>query len=55
VRHKAHDEIKAQLKSGDITEDDYKRMQESLQRFTDKYVKEIDALAASKEKEIMEV
>ncbi len=55
VRHKAHDELRGQLKSSEITEDDSKRMQESLQRMTDKYVKEIDALAAAKEKEIMEV
>ncbi len=55
VRHKAHDELRAQLKSSEITEDDNKRMQESLQRMTDKYVKEIDALVAAKEKEIMEV
>jgi ribosome recycling factor len=55
VRHRAHDELKEQLKSHDITEDDNKRMQESLQRLTDKYVKEIDALVAAKEKEIMEV
>jgi len=55
VRHKAHDELKTQLKSHDITEDDNKRMQESLQRLTDRYVKEIDGLVAAKEKEIMEV
>jgi ribosome recycling factor len=55
VRHKAHDEIKAQLKSADITEDDNKRMQDTLQRLTDRYVKEIDALVAAKEKEIMEL
>jgi ribosome recycling factor len=55
VRHKSHDEIRAQLKSGEITEDDNKRMQDTLQRLTDRYVKEIDALVASKEKEIMEV
>lgn len=55
VRHRAHDELKGQLKSHDITEDDNKRMQESLQRMTDKYVKEIDGLVAAKEKEIMEV
>jgi ribosome recycling factor len=55
VRHKAHDELRAQLKSAQITEDDSKRMQESLQRLTDKYVKEIDSLVAAKEKEIMEV
>jgi ribosome recycling factor len=55
VRHLAHDELKTQLKSHEITEDDNKRMQESLQRLTDKYVKEIDVLVAAKEKEIMEV
>jgi ribosome recycling factor len=55
VRHRLHDELKAQLKSHEITEDDNKRMQETLQRLTDKYVKEIDALVVAKEKEIMEV
>jgi len=55
VRHRAHDELKTQLKSHEITEDDNKRMQESLQRLTDKFVKEIDGLVAAKEKEIMEV
>lgn len=55
VRHRAHDELKGQLKSHDITEDDNKRMQDSLQKLTDKYVKEIDGLVAAKEKEIMEV
>jgi ribosome recycling factor len=55
VRHRAHDELKGRLKSSEITEDDNKRMQETLQRLTDKYVKEIDVLVAAKEKEIMEV
>ncbi len=55
VRHRVHDELKAQLKSHAITEDESKRMQESLQRLTDKYVKEIDGLVSAKEKEIMEV
>ncbi|HEY1654970.1 MAG TPA: ribosome recycling factor [Candidatus Tumulicola sp.] len=55
VRHKAHDELKTQQKNGEITEDDNKRLQESLQKLTDRYVKEIDALVAAKEKEIMEV
>lgn len=55
VRHRAHDDLKGQLKSHEITEDDNKRMQESLQRLTDRYVKEIDGLVAAKEKEIMEV
>jgi ribosome recycling factor len=55
VRHKAHDDIKTQLKNSEITEDDNKRMQDQLQKMTDKYVKEIDALVVTKEKEIMEV
>ena len=55
VRHKAHDDLKAQLKGGDITEDDSKRNQDQLQKLTDRYVKEIDVLVAAKEKDIMEV
>jgi ribosome recycling factor len=55
VRHHAHDELKSELKSHAITEDENKRMQDTLQKLTDKYVKEIDGLVAAKEKEIMEV
>lgn len=55
VRHKAHDDLKTQQKNGDITEDDNKRMQDQLQKMTDKFVKEIDNLVVSKEKDIMEV
>ena len=55
VRHKIHDELKAQLKDHKLTEDESKRAQDQLQKLTDKYVKEIDTLVGSKEKEIMEV
>jgi len=55
VRHKVQDDIKTQLKDHKITEDDNKRMQDQLQKLTDRYVKEIDTLIATKEKEIMEV
>jgi ribosome recycling factor len=55
VRHKAHDDLKAQLKNHAITEDDNKRMQDQLQKMTDKFVKEIDNLVVAKEKDIMEV
>ncbi|MEO6835413.1 MAG: ribosome recycling factor [Candidatus Tumulicola sp.] len=55
VRHKAHDDLKAQLKSAKITEDDSKRMQDTLQKLTDRFVKEIDGLVVAKEKELMEV
>ena len=55
VRHKAHDDLKVQQKNGEITEDDNKRMQDKLQKLTDKFVKDIDGLVAAKEKDIMEV
>ena len=55
VRHKAHDDLKTQLKDHKITEDDNKRMQDQLQKLTDKFTKEIDNLVTSKEKDIMEV
>ncbi len=55
VRHKAHDDIKGQLKSSTITEDESKRMQEHLQKLTDRYSKDIDSLVVTKEKEVMEV
>ena len=55
VRHKVHDDLRAQLKDHDITEDDNKRMQDQLQKMTDRFIKEIDQLVTAKEKEIMEV
>ncbi len=55
VRHKAHDDIKGQLKGSTITEDESKRMQEHLQKLTDRFSKDIDALVVTKEKEVMEV
>ncbi|MDP9111219.1 MAG: ribosome recycling factor [Candidatus Eremiobacteraeota bacterium] len=55
VRHKAHDDVKTQLKDHKISEDDSKRLQEQLQKMTDRYVKEIDQLVAAKEKDILEV
>ncbi len=55
VRHKIHDELKTELKDHKITEDESKRLQDQLQKLTDKFVKEIDTLVSTKEKEIMEV
>jgi ribosome recycling factor len=55
IRHKAVDEAKALLKDTKITEDENKRAVERVQKLTDKYIKDVDALVAIKEKEIMEV
>jgi ribosome recycling factor len=43
------------LKDHKITEDENKRGADRIQKMTDKYVKDIDALVHAKEKEIMEV
>jgi len=55
IRHKAVDEAKALHKEGQVTEDDLKRAQDQIQKLTDKYTKDVDALVSHKEKEIMEV
>ena len=55
IRHKSVDEVKAFLKDGKITEDENKRAADHIQKLTDKYIKDVDGLTASKEKEIMEV
>ncbi len=54
VRRDAMDEIKKQ-KGKEISEDDAKRQEESLQKLTDKNVKEIDDMTKQKEAEVMEV
>lgn len=43
------------LKGSEISEDEIKRQEESLQKLTDKYIKEIDKHTQDKEAEIMEV
>lgn len=55
ARHKTVDEIKALHKDHKVTDDDNKRATDHVQKLTDRYIKDVDALLASKEKEIMEV
>jgi ribosome recycling factor len=54
IRRDANDEIKKLEKSG-ISEDESRRYQEDIQKFTDKFIAEVDKVLAAKEKEIMEV
>ncbi|MEN1759415.1 ribosome recycling factor [Anoxynatronum sibiricum] len=54
-RRNANDTLKKMEKSGEITEDDLKQAQETVQKMTDKYIESIDELLALKEKEMMEV
>ena len=49
------EKLKSMKKSSEITEDDLKDGENELQKITDKFTKEIDSIAAKKEKEIMEI
>ncbi len=55
TRRDALEKLKALKKGGSITEDDEKDGEKKIQNLTDKYCKEIDGLAATKEKEILEI
>jgi ribosome recycling factor len=54
IRRDANDEIKKLEKNG-ASEDEARRMQEDVQKLTDKYITEIDKALQTKEKEMMEV
>jgi len=55
VRRDANTEIKALLKKKTITEDDQHRMDDEIQKLTDKYIANVDQHATAKEKELMTV
>ncbi|MDR1409560.1 MAG: ribosome recycling factor [Oscillospiraceae bacterium] len=54
-RRDAVEKLKKAQKASEITEDDLKDSEKRIQDFTDKAIKEVDALTADKEKEIMEI
>ena len=54
-RRSAIDDLKALKKNNEITEDDESDGEKKIQELTDKFCKEIDSIAASKEKEILEI
>ena len=55
VRRNANDELKKLQKNGEITEDALKGYTEDVQKLTDKKIKEVDATADEKEKDIMSI
>jgi ribosome recycling factor len=55
VRRDVIEVYKKQQKKSEITEDDLRNIERDIQELTDKAVKDIDALAGKKEKELMEV
>lgn len=55
VRRDANDTLKKLLKDKSISEDDERRAQDDIQKFTDKAVIEVDKLLQAKEVELMAV
>ena len=55
IRRDANDKVKALKKDSVMTEDEAKTSDKNVQDLTDKYIKEIDSITASKTKEIMEI
>ena len=55
IRRDANDKSKTMKKNSEMTEDEQKQSDKSIQDLTDKFIKEIDTITAAKEKEIMEI
>ena len=55
IRRDANDLCKKMKKDGEMTEDEQKASEKSVQDLTDKYIKEADTVTAKKEKEIMQI
>ena len=55
IRRDANSDFKELLNEKEISEDDDRRAQDSIQKLTDKYVADVDAIVAEKEAEILTV
>lgn len=55
IRRDANSEIKSLMKEKAVTEDEEKRGEDEIQKLTDKYVGQVDAMLSDKEQELMEI
>jgi len=55
IRRDANSTLKELEKEKEISEDDERRAHDEIQKLTDEHVKRVDALAAEKDKELMEI
>ncbi|MFN3235358.1 MAG: ribosome recycling factor [Gammaproteobacteria bacterium] len=55
IRRDANTQAKDLLKAKEITEDDERRLQDQIQKITDKLIAEADKICAHKESELMEI
>lgn len=54
IRRDAMDDLKKGNKSGDFNDDEFHELEDKVQKITDAGIKEVDAIAADKEKELMQ-
>ena len=55
IRRDANDKAKDMKKKSEMTEDELKASEKSVQDLTDKFIKQIDAAAATKQSEVMAI
>ena len=55
IRREGNDDLKKKLKSKEISEDDEKKFEKTIQSYTDSFVKKIEEKVSIKEKEIMTI
>jgi len=55
ARHVANETLKRMERAKEISEDDFRRGREMIQKLTDRYIEEADQVLAVKEEEILEV
>ncbi|MCV2884992.1 ribosome recycling factor [Aestuariibacter sp. AA17] len=55
IRRDANSDIKELLKEKEISEDESRKAEENIQKLTDDFIKNVDALLQDKEKELMEI
>ena len=55
LRRDGNNQLKDALKKSEVSEDDERKMQDEIQKLTDRYVAEVDKMLALKEAELMQV
>ena len=55
VRREGNDALREREKAKQISEDDWRRSQEQMQKLTDRYITQVDDILSAKEHEILEV
>ncbi|MGI6536648.1 MAG: ribosome recycling factor [Eggerthellaceae bacterium] len=54
-RREGNTQVEKEKKAGDISEDDERRAEESIQKLTNRYVKKVDDILQKKEEELMAI